>query len=304
MKSIFLRKIVWAFDALEEPENQKNSLFLLGALSRATSAKIDPVYILSPPYADVGSNAPTDLEQAFAALGEKRLLETKQKSDIVSMSSGKVLVSHDGSIRKQVVALIDYAKAQEADAIVVGTHARSGAARFFLGSFAETISIYSDIPIFSVNPRAKVREKISKILMPTTFYPRFRPDFERAVDLAKTLEATLTLFYKEPVMVGTNMMNPSIYRFIEQDMADRRETAKEWQGWAKQFGVETELHIDNHAGYLVPTLEEFAKAGNFDLIAMGTQADSVSAIMIGSAARQMIRHAPCPVWTIRTEDQN
>lgn len=302
MESIFLNKVIWAFDALEEPEHHKNVLFLLGAIGRATSAKIDPVFMLTPPHADIAATAPTDREQAYVALGEKRLQEMKSKSDIPTMSSGKILISHEGSVRKLVRLLIDYAKDQNADAIVVATHARKGAARFFLGSFAETLVLYSDLPVFTVNPHAKIREKISNILFPTNFYPRWRPAFEKSVQLAKAMDAKLTLFYQEPVIPMTPA-TVHLENYIQRERTERSAAAKKWQSWADHQGVLTEIKIEDRPGYLAPSIEDVAASGNFDLIAMGTQSDATSALLMGSATRQVIRQAACPVWIVRIEQE-
>jgi nucleotide-binding universal stress UspA family protein len=295
------RKVIWAFDALEEPDYQKNALFLLGAIGRGTSAQIDPVFILNPPYTDVALTAPSDLEQAYAALAEKRLQEIKTKSDIATMTSGKVLISHETSVRNQAKFLIDYAKDQNADAIVVATHARKGVARFFLGSFAESLALYSDLPVFSVNPTAKVREKISNILFPTTFYPRWRPAFEEAVRLARAMDAGMTMFYREPV-IPMNQMSPALILYMEREQSQRRVTAREWQRYANENGVPTEFKIEDQPGYLDASIVDFATSGKFDLIAMATQSDAASSVLMGSATRQVIRQAPCPVWVVRIDE--
>ncbi len=302
MKTEALKKIIWAYDALSESDTQKNVQFLLGALARATGVKIEPVYILNPPYADGSETTPSNLEQAYTALGNTKLAALKEHSQIQTLTSGKVLINREPSIRAQVRTLVDYAKQQNADAIVVSTHGRKGAARFFLGSFAETLSIHSDVPVFTVNPQTMVRESIAKILFPTNFAARFRPDFEQAVALAKSLDATVTLWYKQPIL-SFYMMNPEVYRFIEEETSERREIAKEWQSWAMQSGVKVELRIDDRPEYLTSALEDFATSGDFDLVAMSTQADTASAILVGSVARQMIRHSPCPVWIIKSKSE-
>nr|HMN69979.1 hypothetical protein [Bdellovibrionales bacterium] len=115
MKSMFFRKIVWAVDALEESENQKNVLYALGALTRPTQAAVEPVYIATTPYVRAKATPPADIEQAFTALAEKRLAELVRKSDIPTMTSGKILVNRKGLLRSEVQSLIDHAKEGDAD---------------------------------------------------------------------------------------------------------------------------------------------------------------------------------------------
>ncbi|MGE0526596.1 MAG: universal stress protein [Bdellovibrionales bacterium] len=295
------KKVVWAVDALESPEHHTYAMHLLGALVRPTNAKVYPVYILSSPYAQIESMPPTDFEQAFQALAEKRLLELVNQSDLTGIAQGKVLVNRSGSIRKDVQCLVEHAKKAGADAIVVATHARKGLSRFFLGSFAETLAMYSPIPIITINPESKVRERISNILFPTTFHSRLRPGFERAVQLAKALDARLTLYYKEPV-VPTSNMTAEIYNYIAQENAARAKRAEEWQAWAVHMGVLTDVEFDKRPGYLISAIADLAKEKNFDLIAIASEADPALTVLMGSVARQVIRGAECPVWVINLGD--
>jgi len=302
MGSAFFDKIIWAVDPLESTEPSTGSKFLVGALSRISKAKIEPMFVLTPPYANF-SESPTEIEEAFRALAEKRMANLSKISDLENLSAGKVLVNHSGSMRKAVQTFIDHAMTEHADAIVVDTHARKGVSRLFMGSFAETLALYSPVPIFSVNPQTKVREKISKIIFPTDFAPQFRNSFETVVKFAKAVEAQLTLFYKAPV-IPAPYKSEVIYQFLAQEAVRRAQDAAEWQGWAVHEGVKTDLHLDNQPGFLATALEEFTAEKNFDLIAMATQADAVSAVLVGSLTRQMIRHAPCPVWTLRVNPED
>lgn len=299
MKSKILKKIVWAVDVLEEPKSQKNILFALGAMARPTEASIEPVYVLSPPYAQANLEAPTDIEQAFYALAEKRLLELKKGRELTTIAAGKILINHSDSTRRSVEALANYAESVDADLIVTATNARRGLARAFLGSFAETLALYSKIPIVTVNPEMKIRERISTILLPTTFQEKFRPPFEQVVKFAKALDASLTLFYKVPLVPG-HYLYPEVLRYLSEQLSERKKTAKEWQAWATDYGVPTDVILDEIPGE-GRGIQELASEKNFDLIAVPSQANAFSAVLAGSMARTLMRHAPCPVWVMRVD---
>lgn len=299
MEEPLFKKIVWAVDPLETEEPSLNAKFLIGSLSREGGTEIEPVFVLRPPYANY-TEASTPIQEAFLALAEKRMAAFVKSAQIPNLKAGRVLTDHSGSTKKAAQILIDYAADKKADAIVVSTHARSGVARLFMGSFAETLALHSTIPIFSVNPNTKVREKISKILFPTDFISPARPAFETVVRFAKATGAELTLFYKEP-FIPNPYKSDVLYQIMQQEALRREKDAVEWQGWATHQGVPTSLHLDNHPGYLVNAMAEFAEKGNFDLVAVPSEADAVSAVLVGSAARQMFRHSPCPVWTSRIQ---
>lgn len=283
-----IKKIVWAVDLNDEPSGRRNALFVLGALARLTDAAIEAVFVSSPASAE------------FAELYEKRLLEVTRTSDIPKLTSGKFLVAGSSSVRAQIQCLIQHSVAIHADLVVVATHARAGLSRFFVGSFAETLLLNSPIPLMTVNPGTQVREKISSILFPCTFQPQFRTEFAMVVELAQALDAKLTLFYKEPVQTDA-YLGPEMYEAIARESKARELVAKKWQLWAGEQDVSTSLHLDNQPGYFIQTLVDLAAEANFDLIAMSTQADAVSNLLIGSSARQVIREAPCPVWIVRSD---
>ncbi len=287
MKSVAMDKIVWAVDTMENPEHYRNAQHLIGALTRATSAEVFPVHILGHPFAHPAKAS--EFEQAYHALAEKRLSEISK--------TGKVLVDREGSTRSSVNMLLSYAKDVDADAIVVATHSRSGVSRFLMGSFAETLLLLSKIPVITVNPQSKVREKISNILLPTTFQAKFREGFERVVMLAKVMDAKLTVFFREPY-VPPVLMSPLIEQHILQETEERKREAAKWQTWAAQNGVPVIVHFDEKPGVASNEILKLAEERDFDLIAMVSQADAFSVNLIGSTCRQVVRSASCPVWVI------
>ncbi len=292
MKTMAFSKIIWAVDAMEDPSRNAGAIFLLGALARATESEIQPVYIQSPPY----------LSEPFRALAEKNLKTLVESSRIPTMLPGKILKSTASSTRNDVDVLIKYVRAQGGDALIVATHSRTGLPRMFVGSFAELLAFTSPVPIFTVNPDTKVRERISKILFPTDFGQRYRSAYERAVMIAKILDAELTIYYKEPPVPGYSISREPNGR-ESREAQKRMERAEEWRAWAASFHVPVQIQIDNQPGHVVTAIDQYAENQNFDLIAIATEASTVSAAIIGSHARQMIREAKCPVWVFHVENE-
>lgn len=302
MGSPHLGKIIWAVNILDEKRARENVLYTLGSLTRDLDAAIEPVFILSPPYARVSEDIPSEIEEAYEALAEKRLSEIAKSSDLPSIQPGKILVNRAGLLRKDVESLIDEAEAFGAGMIVVSTHARQGLPRLFLGSFAETLILQSRIPVLAVNPDTKVRERISRLLFPTTFNEVYRESFEHAVKLARTLSAELTLYYKEP-FVEASLMSPEFYGFLAADSAERRDASAEWKDFGLQNGVKVEVVLDNRPGYAADAVLDYATENNVDLILVASRADRISAAVSGSMARTVMRKATCPVCVIRADGE-
>lgn len=297
MKPIF-KKIIWAVDTMEPVEFQTNAQSILGALAREMDAEIYPVHIYS--YLMPNSDPASNYEQAYLALSEKRLAELKD-SDVPQMKAGKVLIERDATVRAAVNRLLSYSEEEGADGIVVATHSHGIVTKFFLGSFAETLLLQSDIPVITVNPKTKVREKISKVLFPTPFYEKFRAGFEKTLELCAALGSSLTVLYKEPFIPMLDG-SPELFRWLNEEADRRKREADRYRDLAEVRNVPIEVRIDSRPGNVADEISSYAKAHNCDLIAMVSQTSQFEGPRVGSVCRKVVRTAPCPVWTFKTDD--
>lgn len=295
-----INKIMWAVDAVEPATYNQNAIFAIGALSRAFDCSVLPVYVFTP----VGSRLKTrPFPEAFLALVEKRMRELSQRSELPRMAEGEIIKSGEGSTRAAVEALIGHASEKGADLIVVSTHSKGPVSRFFLGSFAETMLLQSEIPVLSVNPQTKVREKISNILFPTTFEDKFLPAFEETVELARKLDAAITLFYKEPHF-AMEELSPELFVEIDRDVSEFRQKAVEWQKRAATRQVPVHYSIDPFPGLVAEEIVRYAAENNMDLVALVSQTEDVSSPRVGGLCRKVVRLAACPVWVMKTGEPN
>jgi nucleotide-binding universal stress UspA family protein len=298
MQSRPLKKILWAIDAFDRPETQEGVIQTLKAMSQRTQCEILPLFALSPAQARVSPAYVPLWGDAFKALAEKRMAELLQKSDLPRLSAPEILIEKsDPSLRTSVERVLKKAGERGCDAIAVATHARKGLNRFLLGSFAETLILQSHIPVLAVNPGAHAPQVISKILYPTEFNQAARDEFEHVVRLGLELGAKVTLYYKEPPLGGDpSMVAPVSFDYLEQQAEVRKEVAQTWVSWAAGLGAKVTAEFDNQPGNVVDALTDYAATEKFDLIAMVSQASRVTAVMLGSVSRQVLRQAPCPVW--------
>lgn len=291
-----ISKIVWAVDVFESPELHENAVQLLKALAGATKARIHPVYVLGAPYA--AHDGTSEIEKTHEASVARRLQELADGCGIDGMAERKILINRKWTTGESVRKLIAFAQEQNADLIVAATHARTGLSRLFVGSFAETLALHTTVPVMTVNPHNKPRSSVKKILLPTTFQKRFKDGFVQAAQFAKAAGGELTLYYKEPALPSA-FAAPGMTEMLAAEAEARKRVAAEWKSWATLNEVPLTLIIDERPGHPVSAIEEMATRENFDLVVMVSQADPVSAVIIGSTARQVMRQAPCPVWMIR-----
>jgi len=303
-----MKKVLWAVDAFAQDKKLQFATFkALAKLTESSEATIEPVCVLSPDQLKVPS-------QAFEGTGKEYKLEAEARlerwvKELKNPRLGKptLLFQKKYSINQTASTLLNYARENKVDLIGIGTHGRTAVERFFIGSFAETIVLQSTVPVFIVNAKSPATKKISKILFPTDFSAVSREAYGRVIDLAATLGAKVTLYYKfeylnEYTLEGMSLSKEYV-RYFEQDKEHRRKMADEWAAEGKKAGVKVEVRLDDKGVYVAEGVLKAAKAGKHQLIALASHSGSVAAAMVGSVARYVIRRSILPVWVIHPERQ-
>ncbi|MBI3866463.1 MAG: universal stress protein [Planctomycetia bacterium] len=142
-----------------------------------------------------------------------------------------------------------------------------------------------------------------RILVPTDFSEPAQAALDYAKTLAEALGASLQVLYvMDDPLPGFKMPDhvcsiPAIKRQLEREAADQLAAALTPQEKAKFRAELTSVWGNPYAKVL-----EFAKERNIDLIVMGTHGrGALQHVLMGSVAERVVRHAPCPVLTIRPE---
>lgn len=146
---------------------------------------------------------------------------------------------------------------------------------------------------------------ISRILVPVDFSECSRRALRQAADLARRLDAAVEVLY---------VWEPPLYVFPELLVEAPGEPARTVGEYAndraqlemKRF-VEEVLGPDPvglrtvvESGHPYATILQWASEGAYDLIVMGTHGRSgLPHVLLGSIAEKIVRHAPCPVLTVR-----
>ena len=123
------------------------------ALARANRAALTVVHVLTPvvPVAGEGYVLPETYEQIEAsarAAAQKQLDRLVAKAKAAGVRATGLLLTgapHDRIVRA--------AKSRRADLVVIGTHGRTGLARFFLGSVAARVAALAPCPVLTVRGR-------------------------------------------------------------------------------------------------------------------------------------------------------
>lgn len=192
------------------------------------------------------------------------------------------------------MAIKRYAEEQDIDLIVIGTHARQGASRFFLGSVASEVIRTATTPVLVVGPEHTAKERAyKKIMVAIDFSEASLLAFHQATHLAKVFGASL---------VATHVVDfGNLPPYFPEDFT------KVEIGHAKQalsdlitpIAADLDVEMITTLGDPHKLLLETATGCAADLIVMGTAGlRGLRGLLTGSVADRVVRGASCPVMVL------
>lgn len=294
-----LERVVWALDPFgEDSAAEVRTGRVLGGFSVPT---VQPVYLVPSPEDAVLVTPPVDARSPWGQRTLAKMVEIAKKAKIRS-DTPKLLTQPGNSMQLAVIELVNFAKAEKASAIAVGTHSRKGAARFFLGSFAETLLLSSPLPVLVANPRVTHPRPAKRVLFPTDFSDASREAFAWVRSLAKQLDAELHLFHRnlldrDPARVAYEP--PAVPEALWLRLQEGRlTTGRLWLAEARAAGLRAELHVSRSRRSVAEAVAATAKRLAPCMVVLASHGNALATKLLGSVARQLVRGAPCPVLVI------
>lgn len=260
-------------------ELSQTGLELAALLADKIKAKIELVHV-------------SKVEVNSLSLGEEKIMnesirETLERiiDEAQKLYSGISFeyILKEGKVHEEV---INQAEAYKDSLIVTSTHGASGWEELFTGSNAYKIVASSTRPVFTIRGK-NIPKQIKKIILPLdiTFETREKVPFT----------AGLAALFGAEVQIVT---------VLTSDLKDIRAKldsyALQVKGYLSNHGIQNE--IDHLQGSNITDMTiEYANKENADLISvMSEQEKSVSNILLGSYAHQMINKSAIPVLLFPT----
>lgn len=200
--------------------------------------------------------------------------------------------------------ILDKADANDFDLIVLGTHGRRGLKRVFLGSVAEQVVRRAACPVLTVCERLERQPPLRiwrRILVPVDFSDHSRQALVHAKSIAASTGARLLLLH-----VMEPQRHPTYYcshpKLLEKVDRRHRVLAAESLKRVNDEAKGPDVDVDAYAlpGHDVQTIVDFAKDQKSDLIVQASHGRTgLKRFLLGSVAEKVVRHAPCPVLTVK-----
>lgn len=309
------RILVWAVDAFEPPGDLLNSAVrALQSMAPRLEAEVEPVYLLTPSQINLATEfselAAAPSARSYRPAAEKALGELIRGFAIPRILPPRVLVVDSTSTHMAVDALSRYAEGIEAEAIVVSSHGRSGLGRFLLGSFAETLMLYSKRPVIIVHPGGKPSSDLNRLLVPTDLTEAAKPFWDQSLRLAQSLGMEVLLFHCVPYPVepviqsGVYLLGGGwlpIHAYMTEEIQRRQKRVDEWISEGQAMGLKVNGSIYAEGGGISDSILRNAVEHRVSLISMAVQSGPITSAIIGSVTREVVRRAPCPVWILRPD---
>ncbi len=198
--------------------------------------------------------------------------------------------------------ILEHARTSSADLIVIGTHGQSGFERLVLGSVAEKVLRKAACPVMTVPPHAAGASKLpfAHVLCAIDFSDSSIAALQFALSLAQESNARLTLLH--------------VFEWPSDEASARRvlETSEFHRQWEteKRHQLEGLIPADVRDwcapepklafGKAYQQILNLAASEQVDVIVMGVRGrNPIDLMLFGSTTNQVVRHAACPVLTLR-----
>ncbi len=276
-------------------EPSEAALPFAAAIARKYGAGLHALHVVLPvPYV---FTAPETIADSIAA--EEEVAE----ADMVRLDSRLNGVPHETIIQRGLSlwsVLQNTIKSTGADMVVLGTHGRTGAQKFLLGSVAEEVFRRSPIPVLTIGPQVSrgvhSGGHFRRILFATDFTPEAAAAAPYAISLAQENQARLLL-----VHVVHQRDHDRDDRMYELSVAEAIHHLYETVPDSVQLFCPPEVSVEH--GNPGKRIVEVAQERTADLIVLGARdaAGHLSAAthFERNTAHYVVAHAACPVLTVR-----
>jgi len=219
------------------------------------------------------------LDNVYSEVGNKYLRQAKELFEEEHIDVSSELVKAEDSAE----AIIEMVKERNYDLVVIGNRGPKSEL-FALGPVAEKVSMYVSCPVLI----SKGKTDLKKLLVAVDGSKQSNKAVDYAVELAKKFDAKLTLLHVE---------EKKLFK-LERDLSQKIGEKILLDAERRMDDVEYEKKMI--AGNPWEIILDMAKAGNFDLVVMGSRGlSSVKRFLLGSVSAEVSMLVQSSVLLVR-----
>jgi nucleotide-binding universal stress UspA family protein len=283
-------------------ETVEVGLSLARSIATEYGAELLLHHVLNFPYPQMDRITPSfDLETYY------RDMETEATASMEAMvteetrryAPTRVLVTRG----TPATEILDTARAENVDLIVIPTHGRKGLQHVLFGSTAEKVLRLAPVPVLTVHPGQPPQPfRPDRIVVATDFSPSADLALAEALALAKRYDARLTVVHVATFW-DSDPANPA-WRFPALP-EDHRQTildvaSERLARQARRADLQIDTRLLRGIDPASQIVREATDEIDADLLVIGTHGHTgLAHVLLGSVAERIVRTAEIPVLTIR-----
>jgi len=282
MKTHEIKKILVPIDFSETSTNALNEAIILAGTLEAELYLIHVKEFLLgyiSVYNDLPKYLPSNLE--ISMIIENKMEEIKNSIHKEFDIKPHIQIS-EGEIYSEIIA---FSESEKIDLIVMGTHGISGYKELFLGSNAQRVVSFSDIPVLTLQKPCKDID-FKNILIPIDNSTHSREKVNVTLTIAKLFGSKIHLLG----LLDSDDEKEKIKFTTKMDAVEKNIIASKLD-YVKSIEVG-----DN----LAETTKHYATKNHCDLIAINTGHESrMTGVFLGLFAQQIVNHSRIPVLSFK-----
>jgi nucleotide-binding universal stress UspA family protein len=234
----------------------------------------------------------------------------------IQSAADRLRATHGGRVDAVVLdgspaeAIVDRIPIAGVDLVVMGSHGRTGASRFWLGSVADAIMRTATVPVLLVRqgPDAKASTGeglFERVLVPLDGSALAEAALPHAIALAKANEAHVHLLQVEERAEDLRTSVWTLAAHEPDDLPSRLARADRYlhhliATYELQWPPATVSAEARGAHRVGEAITQVATERDADLIAMATHGRGASRLLVGSVADKVIRGTTCSILLCRS----
>lgn len=283
--------ILVAFDGSEDSEAGVRFGLRLAGLC---GGRVELVHALAPPIETV-EGAPELAQELEGWLGQRQEAMQARLDSLAAAGPGSVKATTIVLLGSPAPALLDYIEEKAPDLVIAGTHG-VGLRRFLLGSVSQRLLEHAGCDLLLVRAGAW-EEQPSNVIVGVDESALARRALQRGQALAAALSACLVLIhvvdYRIPFARADSY--PSVKSALDEHGRQLMEEARSTIT-APLECVRDEVREGSPRDGLIAACRDLEPA----IAVVGGRGSH--ALLVGSTARELVNHAPCPVLVVREPD--